>query len=171
MNWRAVVLRVLLLASAVAAANCHAKPEATASPIASIPEYQAPLLDGKPFQLPDPQGRVLLLNVWATWCAPCRDEIPELKELQKQYQDRKFDVIGISVDEKPQEATVRSFARDYAINYPVVLDPYGRMAQILESFALPTSALIDRSGKVVWYKVGRVDPRDPEFRRALNAAL
>lgn len=161
-SWLAPGLVVLLLAA------CHEK---TTGVPATIPSYRVTTLDGQSFTLPDTKGRVLLLNIWATWCAPCRAEIPELNELQKKYAGRKFDVIGVNVDLRENEGAVRRFAQDIQINYPVVLDPEGKMASLLNAFVLPTSALVDRSGKVVWLKVGVFDPDDDELRRALNRAL
>lgn len=149
-------------------AGCRENP---ASLPVTIPSYTVPTLEGESFTLPDRKRRVLFLNLWATWCAPCREEIPELISLQQKYAGQQFDVIGVNVDVRENESAVRRFARDASINYPVVLDPEGKMASLLNAFVLPTSALLDRSGKVIWLKVGVFDPDDDELRRALHSAL
>ena len=135
-----------------------------------VPAFEAVTLDGKPFRLPDSDGRVLLVNVWATWCGPCRYEIPELKKLQKELAGKKFDVVGVSVDTSG-EAAVRAFVRQHAINYPIVMDPQGSVAAMMKTTVLPTSALIDRKGKVLWVKVGMVRSGNPELAAALKEAL
>lgn len=136
-----------------------------------VPEYHANSLEGQPFRLPDDRGRVLLVNIWATWCGPCRYEVPELKLLQQRYGDRNFDVIGVSVDVEGALDQVREFVREQQINYPIVLDPEGTIATLMNTTVLPTTALIDRTGKVVWMKVGVVESRDPELAAALKASL
>lgn len=136
-----------------------------------FPDYQAKLLDGQPFRLPDDRGRVLLVNIWATWCGPCRYEIPELKLLQQRYGGRNFDVIGVSVDVEDASDQVRDFVRDQQINYPIALDPQGTITSLMNTTVLPTTALLDRTGKVVWSKIGVVQSRDPELVKALETAL
>jgi cytochrome c biogenesis protein CcmG/thiol:disulfide interchange protein DsbE len=136
-----------------------------------VPEYRAAMLDGRPFQLPDDQGRVLLVNIWATWCGPCRYEIPELKLLQQRHANRKFDVIGVSVDTEDAAAQVREFVREQQINYPIVLDPEGTITTLMNTTVLPTTALIDRTGKVVWMHIGVVESRNPELDAVLKTAL
>ncbi len=102
---------------------------------------------GKPVSKQNWSGKVVLVNFWATWCPPCREEIPELLELQKEYKDR-LEIVGISEDEDPP-AKVLKFARQQGMNYPIVmatqemLDAYGGVP------ALPTSFLIDTQGRVV----------------------
>jgi thiol-disulfide isomerase/thioredoxin len=137
---------------------------------AQVPKFEAVTLDGKPFRLPDSEGRVLLVNIWATWCGPCRYEIPELKKLQQQHAGKKFDVVGVSVDTSG-EAAVRDFVRQHQINYPVVLDPEGSVAAMMKTTVLPTSALVDRTGKVLWVKVGVVRSGNSDLAAALKEAL
>lgn len=136
-----------------------------------VPEYKGSTLDGELFTLPDSKQRVLLVNLWATWCGPCRYEVPELRELQTRYESQQFDVVGISVDTADAAAAVREFVDEYKINYPVVHDPEGTMATLMNTSVLPTSALVDRSGKIVWLKVGIVRTDDAEFTAALKKAL
>jgi cytochrome c biogenesis protein CcmG/thiol:disulfide interchange protein DsbE len=171
MNMRVGVLTVLM----VALMACHREtpgPTNAAFQIgARVPEYSASMLDGRPFRLPDDQGRVLLVNIWATWCGPCRYEIPELKLLQQRHANQKFDVIGVSVDTEDAAAQVREFVREQQINYPIVLDPEGTITTLMNTTVLPTTALIDRSGKVVWIHVGVVEARNPELNAVLKTAL
>jgi len=136
----------------------------------TMPAYSAKLLDGSPYDLASDKGNVVLVNVWATWCGPCRFEIPELQKLHDENAARGFKVVGVSVDEG-DPAEVKQFAAEQKMTYPVVVDAEGRIANLLQTTVLPTSVLVDRNGKIVWRQVGPVTPHDPKLTRALDAAL
>jgi len=135
----------------------------------SMPAYKAELLDGKPFDIAGERGNVVFLNLWATWCGPCRHEIPELQKLHTQYAPQGFKVVGVSLDESGKDA-VQQFVTENTIAYPIVLDPEGKLANVFQTTVIPTSVLIDRSGKIVWKKYGLIAV-DDELMRALKAAL
>lgn len=136
----------------------------------SMPAYSSTWLDGSKFDLASKRDKVVLLNVWATWCGPCRYEIPELQAIHDKYAARGFEVIGVSVDESGAEA-VRQFVTEQKMTYPIVLDAEGKLANILQTSVLPTSVIVDRNGKIVWKKYGAVMPRDQELTAAIEAAL
>lgn len=154
-------------------------PEVAAAPPATgtasevgdqMPRYTANELDGGTWDLADVDG-VTMLNLWATWCGPCRYEIPALIQLQKDYGDEGLHVVGVSMDQAGMESQIESFARNAGINYKIVHDPQARLADVLDTTIIPTTALIDRSGKVVWYHAGIVRNDDPKLIEALEAAL
>ena len=122
----------------------------------AAPEWQLKDLDGNPVKLSDFKGKVVILNFWATWCPPCRREIPTFVSLQKQYADKGLVIIGVSLDEKGPDV-VKPFVAKMGINYPVVMgDPkiaadYGGIAVV------PTTFLIDRNGKVAAEHEGDAD--------------
>jgi thiol-disulfide isomerase/thioredoxin len=109
-------------------------------------------LDGREVSLASLRGKVVLVNFWATWCGPCRAEIPDLVALQEKYRDQ-LQVIGISQDEVPVDL-VRRFAADHRMNYPVVMST----PEIEKLFpgvnALPTSFIVDRESRIVQKHVG-----------------
>ena len=125
-----------------------------------MPSYAAKFLDGKPFDVASEKGNVVLLNVWATWCQPCRFETPELQALHKKYSDRGFKVIGVSVDNEGSDAEIKQFIAENKITYPIAFDPEGRVANVLRTTVLPTSVLIGRDGRIAWRKVGAVMPNE-----------
>ena len=135
-----------------------------------MPEYSAMWLDGSKFDLASKRDKVVLLNLWATWCGPCRAEIPELQKLHNQLAPKGFEVIGVSVDESGAEP-VKDFVREQKMTYPVVLDPDGKLAGIFQTSVLPTSVLLDRTGKIVWKHYGLVMPGDEELMSAIEKAL
>lgn len=138
---------------------------------ATMPPYQATFLDGKPFDLAAERGKnVVLLNVWATWCGPCRFEIPQLEAMHKKYAPRGFEVVGVSIDEEGAGA-VTAFVKDQPIGYPVAVDPSEKIANVLQTTQLPTSVLIDRGGKIVWRRIGALQGPDPSLDAALEKAL
>jgi cytochrome c biogenesis protein CcmG, thiol:disulfide interchange protein DsbE len=124
-----------------------------------MPPYSARDLAGKPFDLASQKGDVVLLNVWATWCAPCRYEIPELEAMHRKYTGRGFKVIGVSVDSTSLD-DVKQFVAENKMTYPVVLDPDGRIAKVLRTTVLPTSVIIGRDGRIIWRKIGAVMPNE-----------
>jgi cytochrome c biogenesis protein CcmG, thiol:disulfide interchange protein DsbE len=135
-----------------------------------MPAYTARMFDGKLFDLAGERGNVVFLNLWATWCGPCRYEIPELQSMHQKYASRGFKVIGVSLDDTGIDS-VKQFVTQHGMTYPVVYDPEGKIAAIFQSSVLPTSVIVDRSGHVVWKKFGVVSMEDASLMAALNKAL
>lgn len=133
----------------------------------AAPPFQLNDLNGKPVSLAEAKGKVVLLNFWATWCGPCRAEIPDLVDLQKRYAD-KLEIIALATEEDDPDQ-VRRFVLHSGINYRVAMAPddvvraYGGVA------ALPTSFVIDAQGRVVQKHVGLNDPSI--YERELKAML
>jgi thiol-disulfide isomerase/thioredoxin len=122
----------------------------------AAPAFQLNDLEGKPLSLAEARGKIVLLNFWATWCGPCRAEIPDLVDLQKRYAD-KLEIIALATDEDDADE-VRRFVLESGINYRVAMTSdevrlaYGGIA------ALPTSFVIDPQGRIVQKHVGLNDP-------------
>jgi peroxiredoxin len=137
---------------------------------ATFPKYEAMHLDGTKFDLATKREKVVLLNVWATWCAPCRAEIPELQALHDRYASQGFEVIGVSVDDVGVDV-VKSFADERKMTYPVVIDAKGEIANMLQTSVLPSTVLLDREGKIVWKRFAIIEPNDKEVIAAIEKAL
>jgi cytochrome c biogenesis protein CcmG/thiol:disulfide interchange protein DsbE len=120
------------------------------------PEFKLAGLEGKPLSIADFHGKVVLLNFWATWCGPCRAEIPDLVELQNKYKDQ-LQIIGLVVDDEDQDA-IKKFITEFGINYPVAVAPDEIRMQYGGIAALPTSFVIDAEGRVVQKHEGLRDP-------------
>jgi thiol-disulfide isomerase/thioredoxin len=119
---------------------------------ANAPALIARDLDGREVSLGSLRGKVVLINFWATWCGPCRAEIPDLVTLQEKYRDR-LQIIGISQDEAPVDV-VRRFAAEHHVNYPVVMSTPEIEQMFPGITALPTSFIVDRESRVVQKHVG-----------------
>lgn len=132
------------------------------------PDFELKDLNGKTMRLADLRGKAVLLNFWATWCGPCKVEIPWFIELQKQYGPQGLQIVGVSMDDLGHD-TVAKFAQEMGINYPILLgndqmaDAYGGVQ------ALPTTFYIGRDGKFVNRAYGLVSHGEVESN--IRAAL
>ena len=119
------------------------------------PEFSLPDMTGQPLKLSDYRGKVILLDFWATWCGPCREEIPHFVELQNKLGGQGFQVIGVSMDDGPEP--VRDFYRQFKINYPVVMGN----AKIGELYGgvlgLPIAFVIGRDGRIYSRHIGATE--------------
>ncbi len=112
------------------------------------PDFSLEALDGKPTRLSDFRGKAVLLNFWATWCGPCKIEMPWFVELQNQYGSQGFQIVGVAMDDASKQ-DIAKFAKDMGVNYPILIgkeavgDQYGGIP------ALPETFLIGRDGKIV----------------------
>jgi thiol-disulfide isomerase/thioredoxin len=120
------------------------------------PEFKLTGPDGKPISLRDFKGKVMLVNFWATWCGPCRAEIPDLVELQNKYKDR-LQIIGLDVDDDDLDA-IKHFVAEFGINYPVVVATSEVRIRYGGIPALPTSFVLDTEGRIVQKHEGLRDP-------------
>ena len=127
----------------------------------AAPEFALKDADGKLVHLSDYKGKVVLLDFWATWCGPCKIEIPWFMDMQRKNRDRGFEVLGVSMDDEGWEV-VKPFLSDLQVNYRVVIGN-DVTAQLYGGVdALPTTFLIDRGGKIAAVHVGLASKKDFE---------
>lgn len=110
------------------------------------PEIQLVDLQGKPVQLSDYRGQVVLLNNWAIWCPPCKAEMPVLQAFYDRYREKGFSIIGIEAGEQPE--SVSEFVNEYQLTFPIWPDPQQLSMSAFQAFSLPNSYVIDRTGVV-----------------------
>src|SRR5579863_3861261 len=133
------------------------------------PDFTLESLDGKSMKLSDFRGKAVLLNFWATWCGPCKIEMPWFVELQNQYAAQGFQIVGVAMDDASKE-DIGKFAKDMGVNYPILIgkesvgDQYGGVP------ALPESFLIGRDGKIVDKIIGLRGKAEIEdaIKKAIN---
>lgn len=136
-----------------ASSQSGAAKDETAYPPAPTAIMQAEIkdIDGKTFKLEDKRGKTVLVNLWATWCGPCRSEMPELVALQEKYRDRNFEIVGLDSDTEETPEQIKSFAQTMKLNYrlgyaePKLMNDF---LKISKSGGIPQSFLIDGEGRL-----------------------
>ncbi len=125
---------------------------ASASFAAPAPDFTLRTLDGRNLRLHEQRGRVVLVNFWATWCGPCRQEMPLLNQLFQKYRGSGFTLLGVNVDEDPRKA--QAVASQLGLAFPVLLDADKAVSQRFELASMPSTVLIDRDGRVRYLHKG-----------------
>lgn len=134
------------------------------------PDFTLPALLGGIIRLADLRGQVVLLNFWATWCVPCRAEMPALEALYQRYKDTGLEVLAVNMDTL-STASVEAFVQEVRVTFPIVLDPAWSTARLYQVRGLPTTYLIDRAGNVVVREVGERDWLDGVSQMAVQRLL
>jgi thiol-disulfide isomerase/thioredoxin len=137
---------------------------------ARVPEYRARTLAGQPVSVRE-LGAPVLLNVWATWCEPCRGEMPELQSIHERYRERGLRVVGASVDRERSGEEIGGFAKGRGVGFEIWLDPEDRARVDLGVDMLPSTLLIAADGTVLWRYSGALHADDAALREALERAV
>jgi peroxiredoxin len=134
------------------------------------PDFTLKSLDGPNLRLQEQRGKVVLLNFWATWCGPCREEMPQLNKLYEKYRPSGFTLLGVNVDEDSRNAA--GIAGQMGVKFPVLLDGDKRVAKLYDLSAMPSTVLIDRDGRVRFlhrgYRSGTESTYDQQIRALLK---
>ena len=169
--------RILIVATALAVA-CS-KPDQAEPPPSSgrvevgqpAPSYSATSVTGDSVSLAGLRGKVVLMNVWATWCGPCRQEIPELRALHSAYKDKGLEIVGVSLDAEGSDDAIRAFTQDFKMDYAIWRDPHEVVQTTFKMSGVPATFLIDRQGVLRWKATGVLEPGDTTLTRAIEAAI
>lgn len=166
-----VVPVVMAAVAIMAVSGCGIESSSTGAVGTPAPAYAAATLAGDTVSLGSLEGQAVLLNIWATWCPPCREETPELQALYERYRDRGLEVVGVTIDGAAAESAVRTFVEDFGVTYTILHDPEERVSNIFRIRGVPTTVLIGRNGTVLWRKVGPVHAEDSQLVEAIQNAL
>jgi peroxiredoxin len=143
---------------------------AAVTPSASAPDFTLPSLDGPNLRLQEQRGRVVMINFWATWCGPCRVEMPHLSKLYEKYRGSGFTVLAVNIDEDPHKAA--SLAKQLGMRFPVLLDTEKKVSRLYDLSTMPSTVLVDRDGRVRFvhrgYRDGYEDTYDKQIRELLR---
>jgi peroxiredoxin len=123
---------------------------------APAPNFTLPDLDGKMVSLADYRGKVVLLNIWATWCPPCVEEMPSMEKLHQELKEEKFVILAVSIDESGANA-VLPFMKNHRLNFPALIDSAGAIKGLYQTTGVPESFIIDKDGRIVEDVVGPMD--------------
>jgi len=161
---------VLAAAAALLALMLRARGPGEQAARPPAPAFAVTDLEGRRLALSDLAGKVVLVDFWATWCEPCREEIPALVSLQRRYGSQGLQIVGISLDDDP--APVREFYARYRMNYPVALGSAALAQQFGGILGLPVAFVIDGGGRIRVKHVGQTAPAvfEKEIRSLLSSA-
>ena len=148
-----MTLLLTFLAVAVFMAGCSSSPSSGGSKLQPAPQFSLPNLEGKNISLKDLSNKVVVVDFWATWCGPCREEIPHLNRLYSELRGRGLEIVGISMDTDGPEL-VKNFARELRVEYPIVMGNENVVEDFGGIFGLPTTFIIDRKGNIVKKYIG-----------------
>ena len=132
-------------------------------------EFSLPSLAGETQNLGALRGKVVFLNFWATWCGPCRLEMPSMEALYKQNREKGLEIIAINCGEGRQE--VQAFMKENGLSFPALLDEDGKVSSSYGIQAIPTSYIIDRNGNIVSRLVGSINWNTAKIQTAIEALL
>lgn len=134
------------------------------------PDFRAKSYNGANQRLAEYRGKVVLLNFWATWCGPCRQEMPELEQLFQKYSNSGFTVLGLNIDNQIQD--VDAYLKDVPVSFPVLFDPKQKISQNYNVSEMPNTVIIDRDGKVRYlhkgYQPGLINKYEAEIKALLD---
>ena len=126
--------------------------------INKAPDFTLKTLNDSSYTLSKMEGKVVLINFWATWCGPCRMEIPEFNELQKSYHERGLNILGISVSDNKKQ--LKNFTKSFTVDYPLLYGSAKDMNKVMRDYdgvyAVPSSFLIGKNGNIIWKYPGAI---------------
>jgi peroxiredoxin len=134
------------------------------------PDFSLEGLNVKTVQLSALKGNVILLNFWATWCGPCKDEMPSMEALYQRYRERDFVLLAISVDDGSPDPA-RKFIQKHRYRFPVLLDPAGKTLDLFEIDRIPATVIIDKKGRMIGRAIGPRDWSKPEVFSLIDQIL
>lgn len=119
------------------------------------PNFTLTTLDGKESSLEDLKGKVVMINFWASWCEPCRTEMPAMQEAYEKYKDQGFEIVAVNIAET--DVTAASFARQYGLTFPIWMDRDREVTQLYKIGPIPSSLFVDSNGKITYRYEGPVN--------------
>jgi peroxiredoxin len=139
-------------------------PKPRLQPGLPAPDFVLPGLDGKQVSLGDYKGKVVFLNIWATWCPPCREEMPSMEKLYKELRGEDFEILAVSIDTAGVTA-VAPFMKEFHPSFLVLLDPAGKIKNLYGTTGVPESFIINKEGRIEKIIIGPMDWATPDAVR------
>ncbi|MEW5975166.1 MAG: TlpA disulfide reductase family protein [Acidobacteriota bacterium] len=156
-----LVAGLVVLVLSLSHSGCSISSDSASSSSPSVPQFTLNNLDGKSVSMKDFGNKVVLIDFWATWCGPCREEIPDLNNLYSEYKSKGFEVIGISMDTEGTDV-VKDFVREFRVDYSIVMGDETVAQEFGGILGLPTKFIVDRNGKIVKRLIGLRPPEEIE---------
>jgi len=137
--------------------------------LSPAPDFTLPGPDGRKISLKDFRGKVVFLNFWATWCESCRDEMPSMERLYREFGRKDFEIVAVNVKDKRPAAL--AFVKDLKLSYPILMDPDGEVGLLYGAFGLPVTYLIDRKGTLLARLWGPADWSSPAAKNLIKSLV
>jgi peroxiredoxin len=144
-------------------------PPAVAAEPAMAPDFALKADSGRNLRLREMRGQVVMINFWATWCGPCREEMPKLQQLYSKYRETGFVLLGVNIDDNPANAV--SMARKLRVTFPVLFDKDKQVSKLYKVDAMPSTVLIDRDGKTRYLHRGYKPGYEATYQTQLRELL
>jgi cytochrome c biogenesis protein CcmG, thiol:disulfide interchange protein DsbE len=137
------------------------------------PDFHAYTLDSIPKQksLADYRGKVLMINVWATWCLPCRVEMPSIEALDKDYAKKGLKIVAVSIDDPGTDSTIRAFAKQYGLTFEILHDPQGKISEAYDITGYPETFIVGKDGVIRRKLMSATNWNSPDARALVDRLL
>jgi peroxiredoxin len=159
-------LILTLLCCTIGIATTASAANTTKSPAA---DFTLKSNSGSNIKLSELRGQVVMINFWASWCGPCRQEMPLLEQLYKKYQPMGFTLLGVNVEDDPNEAT--KWLKGKEVSFPILFDNESKVSELYNVSAMPTTLIIDRDGNMRYYHRGYVPGTEDEYQQQIRTLL
>jgi len=133
------------------------------------PDFTLKSRDGGNIKLSEQRGNIVLVNFWASWCGPCREELPAFEDLYQEYQDMGVEILAVNVDDEAEKANV--LLQDIEVSFPVLYDTSGEVSELYDVSAMPTTVLIDRDGNVRVIHPGYRSGDEKKYEKAIKMLM
>jgi len=163
MNKYSKPLRSLLLAALLAT------PALAVAPAGPAPAFRLDSMAGKPISLEQYKGQVVMINFWASWCGPCRQEMPILEKLQAKYKPMGFAMIGVNVE--PDSSLAANWLKATPVTFPILFDTRSEVSKLYSVAGMPTTVIIDRKGNLRWLHRGYKPGDENEYLDQIRALV
>jgi peroxiredoxin len=141
-----------------------------AGPVSGVaPNFTLQTLDGRTTSLAEHKGEVVMINFWATWCAPCRQEMPHLEALYQRYGALGFTLLGVNVEEDP--AGAEQWLAQTPVSFPILFDPKNEVSELYDVIAMPSTVLVDRKGNLRYLHHGYKPGYENEYQTQIRALI
>ena len=130
------------------------------------PDFTLKSQSGENLKLSEQQGEVVMINFWASWCGPCRQEMPLLEALYQEYKDLGFTIFGVNVEEDPSKA--KDLLKDVSVSFPILFDTENEVSQLYGLVAMPSTVLVDRDGKQRYFHAGYRPGDEAEYDKLIR---
>jgi len=155
---------ILMLAASGYSPQAFAKAEK-----ALAPDFTLPSKESGNLRLSEQRGNIVMVNFWASWCGPCREELPEMEALYQEYADMGFEILAVNVDDEVSKADI--LLNDIEVTFPVLYDTAGDVSQLYDVNAMPTTVIIDRDGNQRLLHLGYRAGDEVKYEKAIKMLL